>query len=229
MSLSDLEKWRKYVPVVIVTSCLLPWFIIRSKNLAEAKLANDIIVPVLALLVAFFYVSLDLRRPRWKREIDMHVGKQIRAGLLDMVPKHLDVTQSERRDLGKSEVFKELTGVFWEAIDKSELLKSHKEHFYSNGIVYSTSIDVFLICGFAGFCYAVASLVLADINQAYAAAFLIAIALASRVFATPRARNRHMTLSNEQLDLLRREEGDFVSNRFQEIVVGWRRARSERV
>jgi hypothetical protein len=34
-----------------------------------------------------------------------------------------------------------------------------------------------------------------------------------------------MALSTEQLDLLRREESDFVSQRFREIVVGWRRAR----
>lgn len=226
MTLSDLQKWRKRIPFFIFTACLLPWFLIRSKSLAEADLANKIIVPLLALLGAFFYVGLDLRRSRWKREIDMHVGKQIRAGLLDIVPRDLDVTDSERHQLAKSEVFKELTGVFWEAIDQSEVLKSHKEHFYSNGIVYSTSIDVFLICGFAGFCYAVASLVLADIPQAYVAALLIAIALACKVLVTPRARQRHMRLSTEQLDLLCREKGDFVSERFREIVVGWRRARS---
>lgn len=226
MTLADLQVWRKRVPFFVFSACLLPWFLVRSKSLAEAELPNKIIVPTLALLGAFFYVSLDLRRSRWKREIDMYVGKQIRAGLLNMVPKNLDVTESERCELAKSEVFKELTGVFWEAVDRSELLRSHKEHFYSNGIVYSTSIDVFLICGFSGFCYAVASLVLADISQAYVAAFLIVIALACRVLAIPRARQLHMMLSTEQLDLLRREESDFVSKRFQEIVVGWRRARA---
>ncbi len=225
MTHSELEKWRKYVPVLIVGLCLLPWFLIRSKSLSEAKTANELIIPVLAVLAAFFYVGLNLRGPHWKREIDTHVGEQIRAALLDVVPRDLEVTEAERRELAEREVFRELTGVFWEAVDRNEVLRSHKEHFYSNGIVYSTSIDVFLICGFGGFCYAVASVLTGDARLAYIGSCLIAIALASRFLVTPRARKRHLELSAQQLDLLRREEGEFVSNRYREIIVSRRRAR----
>lgn len=226
MTLGDLQKSRKTVPYFIFVACLLPWFLVRSKSLTAADLPVKIIVPAVALACAFFYVTLDLRRSRWREEMDAYVGKQIRAALLDMVPRDLDVTEDEKSELAKSEVYRELTGVFWEAVDRNEVLKSHKEHFYSNGIVYSTSIDVFLICGFAGFCYAAAALVLADVSQTYVAAFLIAAALVSRVLAIPRARQQHMILSTEQLDLLHREESDFVSQRFREIVLGWRRARA---
>ena len=225
MTLSDLNTWRKRVPWFIFALCVIPWFWLKSNSLEETKLYSETIVPVAALIATYFYVGSDFRRSLWKKEIDAHVGKQIRQALLDMVPQDLAVTESEKQELLQREIFKELTGVFWEAIDQSEKLRAHKEHFYSNGIVYSTSIDVFLICGLAGFVYAVASLVTRKPDLAYVGAFSIAIALASRIFVTPRKRKRHLALSAEQLELLRREQSDFVSNRFREIIVGWRRER----
>lgn len=226
MTLGDLQSWRKKVPFFIFTFCLLPWFVIKSPALAQAEAPLKIIVPVLAELAAYFYVTLDLRRPRWKREVDTYVGSQIRTGLLDMLPNDLGVSEGERRDLAQREIFKTLTGVFWEAVDRNPVLVSHKEHFYSNGLEYTTSLDVYLICGFSGFCYAVVSLVFGDIRQAVVAAALIAVALASRLLVIPHARRSHLSLSAEQLDLLRREEGKFVSERFREIVTRWRRDRA---
>jgi len=228
MNHGDLDTWRKRVPWFIFAVCVLPWFLIKSKNLAEAKLYSEVFVPILALIATYFYVGSDFRRSLWNKELDDHVRKQIRQALLDMVPEDLAVTESEKQGLLEREIFRELTGVFWEAIDQSDKLRAHKEYFYSNGIVYSTSIDVYLICSFAGFVYAVASLVTRRPDLAYVGAFSIAIALASRAFVTPRRRARHLDLSAEQLELLRREQLAFVSNRFREIIVGWRRERMPR-
>jgi hypothetical protein len=225
MTLSELGAWRKRVPWFIFSLCVLPWIFIKSKNIAEAKLYSETVVPIAALIATYFYTGSDFRKSMWKSEIDAHVGKQIENALLPMVPKDLAITESEKQDLLKREIFKELTGVFWEAVDRSDRLRSHKEHFYSNGIVYSTSIDVFLIGGVAGFVYAVASLITRKVDLAYVAALFIAVALASRILVTPRRRARHLVLSAEQLDLLRREQSEFVSSRFREIIVGWRRDR----
>lgn len=224
MTYGDLEKWRKYVPFLIFSACIVPWALMRSKSLDEAKLYNELIIPLLAIVAAFVYVGLDCRKVPWKREIDAHVGNQIRKGLLDMVPRDLEVTEDEKHGL-QGEIFKDLTGVFWEAIDRSDVLRSHKEHFYSNGIVYSTSIDVFLICSFVGFVYALASLAARNASLAYVAASLVAIGLFSRAFVTPRARADHLKLSTEQLELVGREQGDFVSGRFRKIIGDWRRER----
>jgi hypothetical protein len=225
MTLSDVDTWRKRVPWFIVVICLLPWFLIKSRSLDETRFYSEIIVPAIALIVTYFYVGSDFRTSEWKKEIEDHVGNQIRQALVAMVPQALAVTESETRELLKKEIFKELTGVFWEAIDRSEKLRALKEHFYSNGIVYSTSIDVFLICGLAGLVYAVAALMTRNPDLAYVGAFSIAIALASRILVTPRKRERHLALSAEQLELLIREQPDFVSNRFREIILGWRRKR----
>ena len=48
------------------------------------------------------------------------------------------------------------------------------------------------------------------------------LALAARWFGIPVARRHHLVLSAEQLDLLEREKGDFVADRFRQIVSRWR-------
>jgi hypothetical protein len=222
MTLSELSKWRKYVPFVIITSCLLPWLLITTKTLADAKLANDVVVPLVALIGAFFYVGFDVRGPRWRAEVEAHVGSQIRTALLEMIPNDLEVTEEEKHRL-EPQVFKKLTGVFWQAVDRNDILRSHKEHFYSNGIEYSTSIDVYLICGFAGLIYAVAALVTRQNVFAWAGAGCVVVAIAARLLVTPHARARHAELSSEQLELLRTQEKDYVSREFRKIVMDWRK------
>ncbi|HEX4168193.1 MAG TPA: hypothetical protein VHZ55_22220 [Bryobacteraceae bacterium] len=223
MTLNDLQQWRKKVPYFIAAACVVPWFLFRSKSLADAVMPIQVLVPTVAVLIAFLYVNLKLREPMWKREKQTYVGTQIRNSLMTLIPNDLEITPGEREQLAKSEIYKKLTGVFWQAVDESDLLRAHKEHFYSNGIEYTTTIDAFLMCGFFGFCYAIASLMLSDVVLACVAAVLIAIALVCKFVGIPRARRHHLDLSNEQLELLRRERGDFVVGRFRDIVLGWRR------
>ena len=225
MTYSELGRWRKLAPYVISALCILPWFVVRSGSLAGAKPANDVVVPVIALVVAYLYTGLGLRRPLWKKEVEAHVGKQIREAVLGMLPADLAVTENERKELLDREIFGHLTGVFWEAVDSDEVLRSQKEHFYSNGIVYSTSIDVFLICGFVGLLYEGVALALWRAELAYVGASLIALAVISIAFVMPSRRKRHMALSAEQLRLLRRQHSDFIADRFRQIVVSWRRDR----
>jgi hypothetical protein len=226
MSFSELSTWRKRVPWFIFALCAFPWVWLKSRNLEETKLYSETIVPVVAVIAAYVYVGSDFRRTLWTKEIESHVGNQIRQALLEMVPRDLEVTEAEKQGLAQQKIIKELTGVFWEAVDRNENLRAHKDHFYSNGIVYSTSIDVFLICGFMSFVYATAAVIQMRSDLAYAGAFLIAIALTSRYFITPRKRMRHLELSAEQLEILRAEESEFVSNRFREIIWEWRRVKS---
>jgi pimeloyl-ACP methyl ester carboxylesterase len=176
----------------------------------------------LAVAIASFYVLLKFREPRWKLEMDNYVGAQIRERLIALVPEDLNITPAEREQLASSEIYRELTGVFWEAVDQNAVLRAHKEHFYSNGIEYSTAIDIFLLCLFFCMCYAIAWLVIRDTFLLYTAGCLISIALIARWIAIPKARRRHLSLSAEQLELLKREMGVFVADRFRQIVLGWR-------
>jgi triacylglycerol esterase/lipase EstA (alpha/beta hydrolase family) len=225
MTLNSLQSWRKALPFLIAIACIVP-VLIHSGGLEAIPLRYTLIAVALALIVPFFYVVLKLREPSWNRELEAHVRSQIRNSLITLIPNDLNVTAEEREQLKNTEIYKDLSGVFWDTVSKDELLRAQKEHFYSNGLEYTTVIDVFLLLRFFGICYAGISLLLGDATLFVWGAVLVGVALAAKWLAIPRARKEHLKLSAEQLELLKREKGDYVSERFRNIVLEWRKAQS---
>jgi hypothetical protein len=223
MSLDELHVWRKRAPVFIFAACALPWIMVKATNGEQFKLYHDSLVPVIAAVLCFFYIGLNVRGVLWDDEMEMHVYPQIRKAILDLVPTDLEITQTEKRRLFEREIFKKLTGVFWETLDESPQLQAQKQHFYSNGIGYSTSCDVSIICYTSGiFFYGGAVLATGQIEFLYAATILFGISVLSFGLITPRYRARHLELSKEQLELIRREHSASVAKKFRAIILEWR-------
>jgi pimeloyl-ACP methyl ester carboxylesterase len=217
MTLNALQLWRKAIPFVISVVCVVPWIGARAQSMRECAL-----ILTFALAIAFLYVILNIPGPRWEQEMETHVRAQIRSNLITLVPENLYVTSAEREQLANSEIFKELTGIFWEEIDHNKILRSHKQHFYSNGFAYSTAVDGFLSCIVFGVCYAIAWMILKDIKLLFSAVGLIVVGVICRWLAIPTSRQRHLALSREQLALLKTERGQFIADRFRLIVLKWR-------
>jgi hypothetical protein len=223
MSLDELERRRKSVPVYIFAACALPWIWITAQNAGQFKFYHDILFPVIAVSVGFFYDGLNFRGVLWDDEMEIYIRPQIRKAILDLVPADLAITETEKRRLSEKEIYKKLTGVFWETVDENPQLKDQKQHFYSNGIGYSTSCDVSIICYvFAIFFYGGAVLATRRIEFWYAAALLLAVAILSAELVTPRYRARHLNLSKEQLELIRRAHSASVAKKFRAIILEWR-------
>jgi hypothetical protein len=223
MSLNELERWRKKVPWYIFTACVVPWFFVKFKNGEQFKLYYDTLVPLIATVLGFFYVGLNLRGILWEFEMETYVRGQIRSAIINLVPKDLEVMEDEKQRLLEREIYKKLAGVFWGTVDGDATLSAHKQHFYSNGIVYSTSFDVFLICYPAAiFFYCGAALATGLFDFVYVAAILFTIAIVSLSFVAPRCRAVHLELSREQLELIRQQHSAAVAEKFRTIIIGWR-------
>lgn len=221
MTLDSLHSRRKAGPFFIAIACILP-LLVHSGGFQPVLLRFRLGAFAVGLTVAFFYVTLKLREPRWNREQEEHVRAQIRSSLIELIPEDLKVTAEEKKQLETAEIYRTLSGVFWDTINQDELLRAQKEQFYSNGLEYSTAIDVFLLLRFFGICYLGASLLFGDSVLFIWGTALVGVALAARWIAVPRARRQHLELSTEQLQLLKRQKGDYVSDRFREIVLEWR-------
>ena len=187
----------------------------------QTKVIQFVVLPA-SLIIAFFYSMMRLRDSEWFRELDRHVGALIRTELISLIPADLDITDDEKSHLRDKEIWKKLTGVFWEAIDSDSELVKQKEHFYANGIFYTTAIDLYILLPVVSLLYSglwfyrqVPLFLICSIA-------CIAIGLVSRVFFLPSRRRRHLELSGEQLDLLKRRKRDFISERFRNIVTEWR-------
>lgn len=216
MTENELHRWRSRVPVIIFGIGVTPLVAVTHIT------PEEFIITAAALVFGFFYRGTGLGSALWRVEKSKYVSSQIRAAVLDMIPLDLGVTSEEKELLAKQAVYGELAGVFWEAIEADPTLRSQKEHFYSNGIWYSTSLDVYLIGTFFGLCYAVLYVATTTATFAYLAAACTLIAILSRLTVTPSRRKYHLSLSKEQLDLLRRKQSDFVANQFRSIISGWR-------
>ncbi len=150
MTLDSLHSRRKAYPFFIAIACILP-LLLHSGGFQPVLLRFRLAACFIGLTVAFFYVTLKLREPRWNREQEEHVRAQIRSSLINLIPEDLKVTEEEKKQLESAEIYKTLSGIFWDTINQDELLRTQKEQFYSNGLDYSTAIDVFLLLRFLGF------------------------------------------------------------------------------
>jgi len=220
MTLSQLQWRRKIVPFGIAIACILLWFLARPDTVSDTKALTTLFLT--AIGTAFLYVIAKIRDPLWDRERDRYVGAQIRRELIELIPEDLNITSTEKDQLARSAILKQLTGVFWEAIDRNEVLRAHKVHFYSNGLEYTTAIDAFLLCSLFALLYAVAFFFVGTSSVFFIAILCSLVAAVCKVVAIPRARRDHLALSAEQLDLVKRESGDFVADQFRNIVLAWR-------
>ncbi len=104
MSLDELNLWRKRIPVFIFTACALPWIMVKATSREQFKLYYDTLVPVIAVVLGFLYVGLNLRGVLWDDEMEMYVRPQIRKAILDLVPTDLAITEAEKRRLFEKEI-----------------------------------------------------------------------------------------------------------------------------
>lgn len=222
MTKSDLEKWRFRAPFIIVSCTLIPLIYIYVQDASSQERIIQTVVTPGCYIFAFFYSAMKLRNPLWSRELSKYVGAQIRTSLVELVPTDLNVTAEEKRQLKEKEIWKKLTGVFWEAIDSDASLVRQKEHFYANGVFYTASIDLFLILPFIALIYLAFYLIQPNTLFLVFAASCLLVSVLSRCLVLPRCRKRHLELSSEQLEFLKRNKKDFVSGKFRQIILEWR-------
>jgi hypothetical protein len=222
MTKSDLEKWRFHVPFLVASAATIPIVALLFSNPdAEAKVIKIAVLPA-CWLAAYFYSAMKLRNRHWFQELNAHVAEQIRTELMKLVPIDLALTREEERELREKEIWKRLTGVFWEAVDSDAELIRHKEHFYANGILYTTAIDLYIILTCASVVYLSLYWYLQNVCFLMGASGCLVVAVLSRLLALPSCRKRHLELSSEQLDLLKRKKKEFIRDRFRQIIVEWR-------
>jgi hypothetical protein len=222
MTHETLGKWRLWAPGFICTAAATPAVFFSPIQEANRGSVLQYLLPLVAGVVGVLYSALHLRDWLWKSENEAWVGQQIRQEFLKMIPSDLNVTPEERKRLEDKEIHKTLGGVFWESIDGYPELAAQKEFFYQNGFLYTSAIDAALILPFFAVVYYVAFFIGYGRIHSFFASVCLLVAWVACYFVIPKCRRRHLALSSEQLDLIRRRRRDFVEQRFREIITEWR-------
>jgi hypothetical protein len=180
------------------------------------------LVPVIGGAIGALYLAIGCRDWLWTPEKKANVRRQITNEFLDMIPDDLDITASERGRLANAELGKELTGVFWEAIDGDPQLRECKQFFYKNGAFYTSVIDAALLLPAFALIYCIFWLTGLGRANIFIAVICLALTLVALLVAIPRCRSKHMLLSQEQLEEIRGSRLGFVQSRFRELIAEWR-------
>ena len=222
MTKESLEKIRFLTPIGIAIFATTLGVIFLPFDERRLETWQKWIIPVLAGAFGALYSALGVRLWHWKRELDQHVGKQIRNAFVSMIPEDIGITPNEKLRLFEKAVWKELTGIFWETIDSDQYLISQKPFFYANGAYYSGAIDCYIIMTFFSLVYLALYFWGFGIVCVVLAAACIATALMGRFFVLPIRRKKHLALSDEQLEVMRQNRLKQIQDKIRQIVREWR-------
>jgi hypothetical protein len=93
MTLSELQSGRRVSPWVISLLCIAPWFAVRQEDLSLARGVVTLALVGFGVVTAYFYGALDVRGPRWSREMDRYLGTPIREALIPLAPSDLKLSE----------------------------------------------------------------------------------------------------------------------------------------
>ena len=222
MTLSELKQRRRAMPYWIAIACATPAVALIYLD-TEAFQKVQVIVALMALIFAFGYNGFGVRDRYWQRENENYVGQTIRNGLITLIPDSADVTPAEEVKIREWEIFKQLTGVFWEAVDSDERISRYKPHFYENGFLYTTAIDAWIVTSISGLGYTIWAIASGNFFALLVAVFLILVSVTSRYVFVVRYRKAHVSMAAEQIDLIQRLKGKEVSERFLNLIIEMRK------
>ena len=220
MNADTLERVRFATPGAIATVASLPGALFLNLSAAQQETAIKVVIPLVALVFGVAYSALGLREWAWRREKNLYVVQQIRQNISSLIPADLNVTPGEGIRL-VDEIWNELSGVFWAAVNDNADIEKQKSFFFNNGAFYTGAIDACQISLlFAVAYFAVWAWGWGAVHVLFSCACL-AIAWVS--YAVMRYRRKiHLKLSIQQLKDLSADHADSIGEKFRAIIMRWR-------
>jgi hypothetical protein len=191
MELSNLKLLRKIVPGVYIIGCSYP-FLPNLSNVYSHD-ASPFIVICVGAVIGFVYDALGWRRLRNRKS-----HQRINDNIKDLLIEYGLTRPASAEEVEKLKSSTNLRSVFYQLVDNDPSLIEKSRNVRDNGLFWTSTADVALIsCVYTWiYCFSVWLL-----SEHYASVGLIigAIGLISGCFLHPLAVNKHIALSNEQI------------------------------
>jgi len=217
MELNTLKKLRLIIPGVLIFIVLI-LFINNSlselkefyKDLIDLNL-KDIIYIILFMALGAIYYVFKIRYKLWDPFLK-RVQDNIKETLLE--PFNADFNDEQKTNLKSDRV---LINVFYEFVDNNESLKEKAKLVRFNGLIWTSCIDATIIF-FCGSIVILMKYFFTSQNYDLVVALcLFIISLISLIFIFVLT-NRHIKLSNEQLEVITELHKLSLGNRLRELL-----------
>jgi hypothetical protein len=199
MDLSELKRWRKMVPAIMLACAIWPliqsFLKFLSKDLGyvgdDDKLFS-LLLAGLGVPVAVIYDALDFRRVlSWPSSIRTHLA----TGLWTIISSS---SEGQGLVLTTMPSEKDMVRLFYKQIDADESLKELANRVRSNGLAASSCVDGSLILGSIGFITVVVSIFVDNLALILWGTCLSAGSVLC-YWMIPLLTQRHLDLSRDQL------------------------------
>lgn len=215
MNLETLKKLRLLIPgIIIVIYGLIYISIITEKELSSFDFKRYTITTIIAIVLGVLYEMLEFRYVITNyshKKIDMNVKNHICS--LFTQP----LTDIQRQFLFKKN---RLKSIFYHIVDNDESLKQKSKNIYFNGIIWTSTADLFMISIFISVLILISVTMFEESIRNNLLIFgfitimvsLISFALHCLAFL------KHIKLSNEQIDFIETHHINLVNTKIIETL-----------
>ncbi len=201
MSQETLQKLRLLVPGILLFILIPPLFLktldVPSflKTFASLQVLSD---SAAAIVLGSLYIILDIRRFAWRKPVNL-INDNIKDFLLIACDQDPAVSAAAAR-LREGRT---LMNVFYRFIDRDASLQEKAKRVRFNGLLWSSVADLITIAALGILAYLVAFAVSQRTYQLALAGVLTLVLVIGRFLLMPAVTQRHMQLSNDQLEFMR--------------------------
>lgn len=211
MEQKTLKYLRVFIPGLIILLGLYPIYDEFYSELYKIEKFETTYVTFAAILLGGIYYQLDIQH------IVTYISHQIiRRNILNklITASELSISSDDKKKLKKDDNY---MTAFYNAIDNNESLKRKGENVRFNGIFWSSTADLVILCILFYFLYTFGYGEIENLNS-YKNAFLIisGISFVLHIISV----RKHIKLSNEQLNPIINDEtmSDTVKQKFNEYL-----------
>lgn len=214
MSKEWLKRFRIIIPGIIILILLIPFFVEDlnfGQFLDSLNLVQGILFFVIVGVLGSIYYVLNLRRFTFDKPI-IKINNNIKNKLISFC-KDCKVTPHNCQ-LKKN---KTLMHVFYRLIDNDKSLTQKSKSVMLNGLVLSSVADTVIISFGFTISYLVAFFFTEKFHFILATGIILLISIVAKVLLLPKATEKHISLSNDQLDFIKVHYQGNVRSKLKEL------------
>ncbi|MDP1814574.1 MAG: hypothetical protein Q8K92_09025 [Leadbetterella sp.] len=198
MEQSTLKTLRILIPGLITIIIFLIFYsVIRNKDIFELKLIDYSYITIIALAVGTLYYLLEPRHLVTNlshKKIDLNIKNHI----INLYTSAL--TKEQRQFLFQKNILK---NIFYRIVDNDESLKKKSSLVYFNGLIWTSTADLFLLSGLSSIFFLFSIVIYKEHTSELLlwAIILICFCLIS-LFLHALSYLRHIKISNDQIEYI---------------------------
>lgn len=212
MSQETLHSLRLLIPGILLTVVLDPLLdILELTN--RLGVPEFILYPIPVFVFGFGYHVLNVRRHVFTRPLQQ-VTDNIKEAIFQCCSDRPEIA-SERSFLWDG---RKLINVFYTIVDKDPTLSERAKRVRFNGLIWSTLADVQIVGSIGAFVYLMAAAINDSGSQLLVSVVLVWVVVVTRYWLMRKTTERHIALSNYQLELIAQEYSDDVCGSLRKLI-----------